>query len=437
MKFLQKDISIKEKFVKISITIISLKNWQLIVGAVITAELFTFILNSLQSLLWWSFWSPELIMIGTIDALFVAGVMAPLLIVIAGQITKYQEYKKKAEAEAKLHAVISEEEKKFKLYVENSTDTVSIIDSFGYFTYESPSVKKNYGYETVDLIGKSVFEFIHPDDIKFALDAFSNVVRVPYFEKTIEVRFLRKDGTWAHVRTSGKNMIDNPDINGIILNNVDITQRVEIENQLTKSIKEKETLMKEIHHRVKNNFMTVSSLLYLQSEISNDPKITEILTECQNRVRSMALIHEKLYQSETFTEIDVNGYLQRLVSFIQSSYVIGSEEITINLDIDTEIRLVPGRAISLGLIINELLSNTFKYAFPSTRNGIVDIKLFQKLDQYFLTVKDNGVGFPEGYDLSNSTSLGLKLVQMMTEQVKGKFSVNRNGGTEFKIIFPT
>lgn len=436
MKFLQKSSFLTEKLLRVSIKIFSLRKWQLLIGVVLTAVLFAFIMNSIQSFIWWNYWFDDLILIGTIDALVIAGIMAPILIAIVGQLTKYEEYKKHAEAEIKMQAEISEEEKKFKLYIENSVDVVTVIDSNGYIIYESPSVKKNFGYDPGDLIGRSAFKFIHPDDTKMVLDVFKKAIKEPDSSKTLEFRFLKKDRTWAYIRASGKNMIENPIINGIVLNVTDISQRLEIENQLKKSITEKETLMKEIHHRVKNNFMTISSLLHLQSEMSNDPKVKEIFTDSQNRVRSMALIHEKLYQSETFSEIDADSYIQRLVSFIQSSYTTSLIDIEIKLDVDTGIQLLPGQALSLGLIINELLSNIFKYAFPSNNVGQVEIKFFKKADEYYLIVKDDGVGLPEEYDLSNSTSLGLKLVRLMTEQMNGKFCMKGNDGSEFRIIFP-
>ena len=436
MNFLQKSSFLTERLIRISIKIFSLKKSQLLIGAVVIAVLFALTLNSIQSFIWWGYWSSDLILIGTVDALIIAGVMAPILIVIIGQLTKYEEYKRKAEADLKMHAELSEEERKFKLYIENAVDVVTVIDAKAYITYESPSVKKNFGYDPFELIGKSAFEFIHPDDMKETLDVFKNAIKKPYSSNTLVLRFLRKDGTWAFVRVSGKNMIDDPIINGIILNVTDISERLVIENQLKKSIYEKEILMKEIHHRVKNNFMTISSLLYLQSEMSREPKVTEILTDCQNRVRSMALIHEKLYQTETFTEIDANSYIQRLVSFVQSSYISNSVEINIKLHVEEEIQLVPGKAISVGLIINELLSNIYKYAYPSANKGEVEIVLLKEKDEYCLTVKDDGIGLSEDFDVLNTTSLGLKLVQIMSEQMGGKFSIDRNNGTEFRIFFP-
>ncbi len=435
MNFLSKKILGKEILLKYFNTLFSLKKWQLILGTFIAAEFFTFVLNSIQSFIWWKFWSFELILIGTIDALFIVSILAPLVITLTSQTAKYAEYRRKAEEEAKTQAELSEGEKKFRLYLENSVDVITVVDANGYVIYESPSSKKNFGYEPADLIGRSAFEFIHPDDIKTVLDLFTRAVKKPFSENSIELRFLKKNGDWASVRVSGKNMITDPIIKGIVLNVFDITERIQIETQLKKSIAEKNTLMKEIHHRVKNNFMTVSSLLFLQSELVNEPKVTEIFLECQNRIRSMALIHEKLYQSETISEIDVYSYVQRLVSYIQSSYITGSTQVLINLEIDQSIKLEPEKAISMGLILNELLSNIFKYAFQGRESGTVWIGLLKNADKYFLIVKDNGIGLPEEFNISTSNSLGFKLVEMMTAQMNGKLSISGKNGSEFKIEF--
>lgn len=436
MNFLSKKFFPKEILLKHFNTLFSLNKWQLILGTFIAAEFFTFVLNSIQSLILWKFWSFELILIGTIDALFIVSILAPLVITLTSQTAKYAEYRRKAEEEAKTQAELSEGEKKFRLYLENSVDVITVIDSNGYVIYESPSSKKNFGYEPAELIGRSAFEFIHPDDIKTVLDLFTRAIKKPYSENSIELRFLKKNGDWANVRVSGKNMINDPIIKGIVLNVFDITERIKIETQLKKSIAEKDTLMKEIHHRVKNNFMTVSSLLFLQSELVNEPKVTEIFLECQNRIRSMALIHEKLYQSETISEIDVYSYVQRLVSYIQSSYITGSTHVLINLEIDQSIKLEPEKAISMGLILNELLSNIFKYAFNGKESGTVWIELLKNGDRYFLIVKDNGIGLPDEFNISTSNSLGFKLVEMMTAQMNGKLSISGKNGSEFKIEFP-
>ncbi|PKL84042.1 MAG: hypothetical protein CVV24_01925 [Ignavibacteriae bacterium HGW-Ignavibacteriae-3] len=426
----------KEKLLKLFYSLFSLKKWQLLAGTIFSAVLFAFIMNSIQSFIWWNYWSADLILIGTIDAIFIAGILGPILIALVGQTVKYTEYKRRVEEEARANAKLSVEEKKFRLYIENSVDAVTVVDTKGIIIYESPSVTRIFGYAPGELIGRSVFEFIHPGNLKKTLDLFKRASKEPFSVNIIELQFLKQNGEWAYIRASGKNMIPDPIIRGIILNVTDISERVEMESRLKRTIDEKDILMKEIHHRVKNNFMTVSNLLYLQADLVNDPKVTEVFLECQNRIKSMALIHEKLYQSETLSEVDIHSYVQRLISYIQSSYINTSANILIDLDINPAIKFGTEKAISIALIINELLSNIFKYAFPSNQNGIVQIRLYKETDNYRLTVKDDGVGFPEEYNAALSNSLGLKLVKMMSEQMRGNFTINSNSGTEFKIDFP-
>lgn len=436
MRFEFNKFYFKEKLLKFFNQLTSLKKWELLTGTVFTAVLFAFIMNSIQSYIWWNSWSSDLILIGTIDALLIAGILGPILIALVAQTVKYTEYKRRVEEEARNNAEISEEEKKFRLYVENSVDAVTVIDNKGVIIYESPSVKKIFGYNPGDLVGRSVFEFIHPDNMKEALALFTRAAMKPYSENSIELQFLKHNGEWAYIRASGKNMIPDPVIRGIILNVTDISERIEMESRLKKTIAEKDILMKEIHHRVKNNFMTVSSLLYLQADHVNDPKVTEVFLECQNRIQSMALIHEKLYQSETLSEVDMLSYIQRLISYIQSSYINSVANISIDLDIDPVIKFGTQKAISTGLIINELLSNIFKYAFPSKQDGYIQIRLNKNSDSFNLIVKDDGIGFPEEYNLASSNSLGLKLVRVMAQQMHGDFTIKNSAGTEFLINFP-
>ncbi|MFO7370920.1 MAG: histidine kinase dimerization/phosphoacceptor domain -containing protein [Bacteroidales bacterium] len=201
-----------------------------------------------------------------------------------------------------------------------------------------------------------------------------------------------------------------------------------------KAEKEKEALLKEMHHRVKNNLMVISSLLNLQSGSITDDTTLAAVKESQGRVKSMALIHQQLYQSERFTSIDFPKYLEQLMASLQSvyekpgvniKYVIRAEDI--RLDIDT--------AIPLGLITNELATNAYKYAFTGSTGGIIEIDFNRNPDKkILLKICDNGKGFPEGVDLENSPTLGLKLVRMLTKQIRAKLFVNSKSGAEFKLV---
>ena len=204
---------------------------------------------------------------------------------------------------------------------------------------------------------------------------------------------------------------------------------------LAAALEEKDVLLSEIHHRVKNNLEIVSSLLDLQAADFVDEPALRVLRSSQNRIRSMALIHEKLYQSEALARIDFGDYIRTLVADLYNLYGVSPDDIELKIDVD-QILLGIDSSIPSGLIINELVSNSLKHAFPADRHGEISIAFRPDDDsQYMLTVGDNGVGFPEGLDFRNTKSLGLRLVNALTAQLKGTIEMDRSGGTAFKITF--
>jgi two-component sensor histidine kinase/sensor domain CHASE-containing protein len=199
--------------------------------------------------------------------------------------------------------------------------------------------------------------------------------------------------------------------------------------------RKKELLLQEIHHRVKNNLQIISSLLNLQSKRINDKEIIEMLKDSQNRIKSMALIHEKLYNSKDLIGIDFGEYLRDLVANLFRSYSIDPNQIKLNMEINN-ISLGLDTAIPCGLIINELVSNSFKYAFPDGRKGEISVNIIPTNNgQFILTVRDNGFGFPEDLDIKRSKTLGLQLVYSLVEQLEGTIELDRSTGTDFKITF--
>ncbi len=207
------------------------------------------------------------------------------------------------------------------------------------------------------------------------------------------------------------------------------------EEKIKASLKEKEVLLKEIHHRVKNNMQIVSSLLRLQSAKTEDKKTKEIFRECQNRIRTMSLIHEKLYQSKDFAKINFAQYIDGLAVHTYHSYGVDSNIIALKTDLE-EVFLDLNRAIPCALIANELLSNSVKHAFPQGKKGEICIKLRSgKKGMVTLIVSDNGIGFPEDIDFRKASSLGLQMVNDLTSQIDGTIELDRTGGTAFKVKF--
>jgi two-component sensor histidine kinase len=219
---------------------------------------------------------------------------------------------------------------------------------------------------------------------------------------------------------------------------VDITERQRAQQKLECALQEKTVLLNEVHHRVKNNLQVISSLLNLQATHASDPRLRTILAESQNRVRAMALTHQLLYERKDFSRIDLGEYLERLAQLLISSYREDSTHITLRrilpaaplfLDLD--------RAIPCGLVINELVTNAFKHAFPGGRSGEVRIELLAAKDEIELIVADDGAGMPEDFDLANVKSLGLQLVPLLAEQLGGRFTVTNGVAPRFSLRFPS
>jgi PAS domain S-box-containing protein len=215
----------------------------------------------------------------------------------------------------------------------------------------------------------------------------------------------------------------------------DITERKLAEDKIKASLREKEVLLKEVHHRVKNNLQVISSLLNLQSRYVRDRQALEMFKESQNRVRSMALIHEKLYQSEDLARIDIAGYIRDLITSLFRSYGASAAAVKVKTDVH-DILLDINTAIPCGLIINELVSNSLNHAFPDGRQGQIKIAMHHiNEDRIELIVSDTGRGFPKDIDFRNTESLGMQLVITLAEQLDGTIELDGSKGTAFGIRF--
>lgn len=215
----------------------------------------------------------------------------------------------------------------------------------------------------------------------------------------------------------------------------DITERKKAEEQVRASLIEKEMLLKEIHHRVKNNMAVVSSLLNLQAAKVEDEHYREMFSDSISRIKTMALIHEKLYRSEDLTKINFSDYISDMADNMYRSYRLSSSKVRLKKDIE-QISLGIDAAIPCGLIVNELLSNSLKHAFPDGREGEIKVALRAKdKEEVELMISDNGVGMPQALDFRSTDTLGLTLINALTGQLKGKIELNREQGTEFIITF--
>jgi two-component system, sensor histidine kinase PdtaS len=215
----------------------------------------------------------------------------------------------------------------------------------------------------------------------------------------------------------------------------DITERKRADEKVRASLQEKEVLLKEIHHRVKNNLQVTSSMLKLQSAFIGDPGAREMFAESQNRIRSMALVHEKLYQSSDLSRIDIADYVASLAMLLLRSFGVDRDRISFTLEAEP-VFLSIETAVPFGLIVNEVFSNCLKHAFPGTRQGRVVVTIASdEAARLSLCVRDDGVGLPPDLNIDETETLGLQLVKTLVEQLQGRLEINREGGTEVRVHF--
>jgi PAS domain S-box-containing protein len=330
---------------------------------------------------------------------------------------------------------LRESEARYRGLVESAKDLIFTVSNEGLITSLNPAFETITGWPRNKWLGKNLELLVHPDDIslKMELDrCFSNEIG----PSSIEMRILTKANKYLIMDVSMVPQTWNGKVVKCLGIARDITKRRKAEEKLKDSLKEKEILLREIHHRVKNNMQVISGLLMLQEELSDDVKIIVILNDSQNRIASMALIHEKLYRSESISKIDFKEYVDDLVSGLFESYGITQSKVGLRVNVEN-IPMGIDVAIPCGLIINELVSNSLKHAFPAEKKGEIEISLSSTgEDMIELLVRDNGVGIPEDIDFRKTESLGLHIVDILVEnQLHGEITMNKNNGTEFRIRF--
>ena len=324
-------------------------------------------------------------------------------------------------------------EEKYSRLVENSPEGIGIYRDGKIFYMNPMGIKLLKANSIEDILGKPVLNFVHPDYIDIVKDRMLNMKLNEKPVETLEEKFLRIDGTSFDVAVTAIPII----FGGISATSVifrDITERKESQNQIEKSLREKEILLKEIHHRVKNNFQKIISLISLQAEMIEDVKILRAFEDLQSRLISMSIIHELMYGTGDFEGVDAKDYVGRLTGFLMQTYSTTSR-IKLNLDIDN-FSIDIESITPCGLIINEIISNSLKYAFPGNVEGNINVLFKKSNDEYNLVVSDDGIGIKEKIDFESHKSLGLRLIEMLTRQLKGKLEVNQQEkGLRFSIKF--
>lgn len=336
-------------------------------------------------------------------------------------------YRRKAE-----HA-LRESEEKYRSLIESAKDPISVMDSNGIFLLANTAGAHSLNMEPYELIGKSLMD-IFPESSEKQMEAVRKVFNTG---KGLEIELpVEHEGVVGWYSASIQPLFG-PENNVKSVQTIsrDITDIMETQMKLKIALEEKEMLLKEIHHRVKNNLMIISSLLSIQSRFIKDKEALGIFKESQNRAKSMALIHERLYRSTDLKRIDMGEYIRTLANDLFHAYVTNDQKIEIKLDVE-DIMVDINTSIPLGLIINEVITNALKHAFPNDMQGTILISFHRVGDKLKLEVSDDGIGFPKDLDYKNTSSMGLQLVNSLSNQIDAELNVILKKGTCFQITFP-
>ena len=331
-------------------------------------------------------------------------------------------------------------EDSFRRVVEWAPSAMVMIDPEGTMVLVNAQTERMFAYGREALIGQPV-EILVPERFRQHHQAFRN----GYFGDPQprpmgigrDLAGCRSDGSEFPIEI-GLNPIATEAGTMVLASIIDITERLRAQQRLEEALREKTVLLNEVHHRVKNNLQVITSLLNLQADYASDPRVRAILAESCSRVKAMALTHQLLYERKDFSRLHLGDYLERLVQSIRTSYRATGDRVALRLELPAaDVPLDLERAIPCGLLINELVTNSFKHAFPGERRGEIVIEIMEDANgRICLSVADNGIGLPAEAELPHSSSLGLQLVALFVEQLHGTTSIGRDAGCRFSISFP-
>lgn len=330
-------------------------------------------------------------------------------------------------------------EDSFRRVVEWAPTAMILVDATGTVTLINAQAEKVFGYRREELVGRCVEDLV---PARFAAGHPAN--RQDYLAHPQprpmgtgrELFARRQDGSEFPVEI-GLNPIVTEQGMMVLASVVDITERHRAQEILEKALLEKTVLLNELHHRVKNNLQVIASLLNLQASHAGDPRLQTVLNESQSRVKAMALTHQLLYERKDYSRIDLGEYLERLVQLLIGSYRAANQHIALRCSHPPEpVHVDLERAIPCGLVVNELVTNAFKHAFPGRSAGEIVIDLqAEGTGSIVLSVADDGVGLPADFELESIRSLGLQLVPLLVDQLGGCLAIERQAGTRFRIDF--
>ncbi|MCX7973201.1 MAG: PAS domain S-box protein [Candidatus Aminicenantes bacterium] len=352
-----------------------------------------------------------------------------------GQILYFEGHVQDVTQLKETEKALMESQARLESLIDAAPDLIYFKDNEGKYLIANRAFEKTFNRKKEDLIGRNDEEILPAD---LALQCRQSDEEIFTTKKIVirEETMQTKDGQMVIFETIKSPVLAaDGSIAGLVGISRNITTRKKTEAELRSLLQEKEILLREIHHRVKNNMQVISSLLNLQAQKLEDPKARQALKECQERIRSMSLVHDKLYQQENFHKIEFSSYLRSLATHLFHAYQIDASQIKLHFEVE-EVILNLNTAIPCGLIINELVTNALKHAFSPEQKGEIIITLKQRqAGEYLLGVKDNGRGLPLEINLDQPRTLGLEIVTILVDQIEGHLEVKVNGGTEFLITF--
>lgn len=336
----------------------------------------------------------------------------------------------------KAEETLRQSEEKYRKILETIADGYYEVDLDGTLTLINDSLCEIMGYQREELQGMNFRRLVEEEEARRVFEAFHEVFSTGRANPAFTYEVVKKDGTKRHVSVSISAMRDSIGHRcGFSGTFRDHTDQKRAEDNLRASLQEKEILLREIHHRVKNNLAVVNSLLRLQSRHAKDRFHREMFREAQDRIRAMAMAHEKLYQSGNLAHVRIRDYVGSLVDHLSASAGLVGNKIELIKDIE-DLSFGLETAGPLGFILTELVSNCMKHAFPQARKGKIHISLHRfKGDTFELVVGDDGIGFPENVTFDDPRSLGLNLVRIFSRQLRGKLDIVHNRGTDIKLTF--
>ena len=365
-------------------------------------------------------------------------------------VSRLSELEEHTEERAIQRALV-ESERKFRNMVEHAPEPIAIITD-QHFAYLNPAAIALYGAAggkdggkdggkngDGSLTGTPVMDCIHP--------AFHDEVRERIRQLLKEEKAHTDPSQQTHIKLDGSqiwvDVVGSPihyqGKNSILLFIRDITRQIENEKQIRRNLQEKEVMLSEIHHRVKNNLAVITGLLELEAGISENPEIVNVLRKAENRVRSMALVHEKLYQSESFAEIAFKPYITELTDFVKGYFTRSDLSVDFHFELEP-VLLDINRAVPCGIILNEILTNGLKYAFPDRNSGSITLTLLESDREIRLTYRDDGVGIAEEtleqISAGQAATLGMELILALTRQLNGTLDITNHDGTRIELRFP-